>query len=109
MPAPQNLRVFGSVVVNGVEYSDDEISSLLGKKVGLFGIGWKYGGGRSFAESGIAVFDNVANNTVASFGGRKGLPDFLQWWSLAPTMPAPEPARNPLQRVKLLPRKEIQT
>lgn len=49
------MRVFGCVIVDGAEYHDDAIKSLVGTQFGLHGTNWVFGGDQGFDESDIYI------------------------------------------------------
>lgn len=75
------MRIYGHVIIKNKdgsvsEYSDDNIKTLVGKKVGSYGSNWRYGGDQGFSESNICV--SIGSNSE-SFGGRNGLKDALKY------------------------------
>lgn len=69
------MQIYGAVLLRGVSYCDDEIATIDPSQRLLYGIDWVYDGDQLFEESNICwVLDN---GTDTSFGGRRGLNDFL--------------------------------
>ncbi len=69
--------VYGAVIVDGLIYEDQAITSLAGRQFGKLGADWKFAGDQGDDEADIFV--EILGAVSKDFAGETALPDFLAW------------------------------
>lgn len=74
------MNIYGAVVVNGVEYEDNEIADIIKDQPHTplkYGVNWDYLGDAGIEESNICVTWGTGRAEREVFDGETGLNDFI--------------------------------